>query len=319
MRGRKGLGMEILTKVLGIETDYEPWNHKEELPLYIMDSYEFQGIWLNGRRGILLTPVEELATIPSLKKQISRIQEIDQVPVIFLLKSLSSYRRKSLIENRIPFITEKQAYLPFMGTYLEKNSEEPAVVDKFMTSTQVLMLLYIYNHEKRMYLSDAAKMLPFSAMTMSRAVKQLSATDLFYIGKDGTRIIFEAKHDRKTLYERVKAYMTSPVLKKGYIDKRDLTPDMVPAGITALAECTMLNEDVVTTYAVSGEKFDSTLLIPELVDPNRQVKIEVWKYEPEYFARGKTADPVSVALTLENCGDERVEEAVEEMLEHVWG
>ena len=310
--------MEILTKVLGIETKFEPWNHETELPLYIADCYHFQGIRLDGHRCILLTPTEEMGTIPSLKKQIERIQELDAVPVIFLLEKLSSYRRKSLIENRMPFLTEKQAYLPFMGTYLEKKSKEPEPLDKFMMSTQFLVLLYIYSQQKKMYLSDAAKVLPFSAMTMSRAVKQLDAADLFYIGKDGTRIVLESKFDRKALYDRAKKYMSSPVLKKGYIDKQNLTEDMVPAGITALAEKTMLNENTLKTYAVNHKKFDSSLLMPELVEPDRQAEIEIWKYEPKYFSIGKAADPVSVALTFEGTGDERIEEAVEEMMKYVW-
>ena len=38
--------------------------------------------------------------------------------VAFEFSGLSAFRRKSLIENNIPFITQKQAFLPFMGTFL---------------------------------------------------------------------------------------------------------------------------------------------------------------------------------------------------------
>ena len=60
----------------------------------------------------MIKPKEELATLQALKKQIAKIQETDRVPVVLELRTVSSYRRKSLIENNIPFITGKQVFLP---------------------------------------------------------------------------------------------------------------------------------------------------------------------------------------------------------------
>ncbi len=77
------------------------------------------------RRCIMLAPTEELATLPALKKQIVKIQQIDNVPVVFELTTISNYRRKSLIENNIPFITDKQVFLPFIGTMLSDEKKNP--------------------------------------------------------------------------------------------------------------------------------------------------------------------------------------------------
>lgn len=88
------------------------------MPVYIARSYDFHTAYIGNRRCIMLTPTEELATLPALKKQIVKIQQIDNVPVVFELTTVSNYRRKSLIENNIPFITDKQVFLPFIGTML---------------------------------------------------------------------------------------------------------------------------------------------------------------------------------------------------------
>ena len=62
----------------------------------------------------MLAPIEELATLPALKKQIAKIQQIDNVPVVFELATVSNYRRKSLIENNIPFITQRSSCFCFI-------------------------------------------------------------------------------------------------------------------------------------------------------------------------------------------------------------
>ena len=108
----------MFTSVFGISIKYEAWNHQDSLPVHIAGSYDFQTAYIGNRRCIMLAPIEELATLPALKKQIVKIQQIDNVPVVFELTTVSNYRRKSLIENNIPFITDKQVFLPFIGTML---------------------------------------------------------------------------------------------------------------------------------------------------------------------------------------------------------
>lgn len=76
------------------------------------------------RRCIMIKPKEELGTVPALKKQIAKIKEADRVPVVLELRAVSSYRRESLIANNISFITEKQIFLPFIGTMLTFDTVE---------------------------------------------------------------------------------------------------------------------------------------------------------------------------------------------------
>ena len=237
----------MLTSVFGISIKYEAWNHQDSLPVYIAGSYDFHTAYIGNRRCIMLAPTEELATRPALKKQIVKIQQIDNVPVVFELTTVSNYRRKSLIENNIPFITDKQVFLPFIGTMLSDEKEPQKLTGKFVCSTQQLFLFYLYSKKKRLYISEAGKVLPFTAMTLTRAVKQLEATDLFLVAKDGVNKFIESKYKRDELFEKAKVYLTTPVRKTGYIDKTQVTENMVFAGETALSEKTMLNPSRVVT------------------------------------------------------------------------
>lgn len=56
----------------------------------------------------------------------------------------------------------------------------------------------------------------------------------------------------------------------------------------------------------------------DLQDSNSQVAIEMWRYDPRKLSREKMVDELSLALSLREDADERVEEAVEEMLNNLW-
>lgn len=301
--------------VFGMSVEYKPWGKQDALPLYISGSYQFESAYIGECKCVMITPREELATIPALKKQICKIQAIDDVPVVLNLASVSAYRRKSLIENRIPFITPKQLFLPFMGAMLTDEKEtEQAVVEKFMASTQQLFLYFIYSKKSELYVSEATEQLPFSAMTISRAVRQLEATELFEVRKEGVNKIMKATLGRMQLFEEAKKYLSTPVRRSGYIEKRQVTSDMALAGETALSEKTMLNPGRMLTYAVYERRFEKELLTDELVDPNHQVRLELWTYDPKQFSADQIADAISVGLSLMENKDERIEEAVETLL-----
>ncbi len=310
--------MDILMDIFGVQVKYESWNKQGVLPMYIAGSYDFSVAILNGCRCIVLSPTEELVTIPSLKKQIKRIQEIENVPVIIKLPAISLYKRKKMIENGISFITGKQVFLPFMGTFLTQEKEETVEVNKLMFSAQQLALMYLYNNSKKLYVSDAVKKLPFTAMTVSRAVKQLAATGLFHTTKDGVNKVVESDYSGRKLYEKIKKYMTSPVRKIGYLNREEITAEMALAGDSVLAEETMLNPDKVMTYAVYIKSFAKEKLADELMDTEEQIRVELWEYDPKRFSEDNMADRLSVALSFAENEDERVDEAIEELLEGVW-
>lgn len=305
----------MIDHIFGLSIRYEPWDNKSILPLYIVNSYQFYTAYIENIRCIVIKPIEELPTLPSLKKQIQKMRVIDDVPVVLYSKTISFYRRKSLLENHIPFMTDKQVFLPFIGTLLADEKETEKIKDKFVYSTQLLFLAYMYNHEKKVYVSDLSKSLPFSAMTLSRAVKQLEMTDLFLVYKDGVNKVIESKYSHKELFECIQHYLLTPVRQVGYMNQSLVTDYMVLAGETALSEMSMLNPSRLRTYAVYEKDFDKTQLIDELIDPEVQVKVEIWAYDPQLFTHTNIADTLSIVLSLKENKDERIEEVLEDILE----
>lgn len=303
------------TDVFGLTINYKSWDKKQALPLYVAGNYEIDEAIVSNNRFIVMSPIGDLPTLPAMKKHIEKIQKIDDVPVAFYLKNLSDFRRKGMLESNIPFMTEKQVFLPFIGTLLMEEKNNALYKEKFMFSTQQLFLMYLYNRQNKLYVANVGKKLPYSAMTLSRAVKQLEASDLFLVYKDGVNKVIESKYDRRELFERVKPFLLDPVRKYGYIEKSRIDENMVLASESALAKNSMLNPSKLITYAIDEQKMDINQMENELVDPNKQIRLELWGYDPKLFSDDNVADGLSVALSLREIVDERIEEAIDECIE----
>lgn len=303
------------TNVFGLTINYKSWDKKQALPLYVAGNYEIDEAIVSNNRFIVMSPIGDLPTLPAMKKHIEKIQKIDDVPVAFYLKNLSDFRRKGMLESNIPFMTEKQVFLPFIGTLLMEEKNNALYKEKFMFSTQQLFLMYLYNRQNKLYVANVGKKLPYSAMTLSRAVKQLEASDLFLVYKDGVNKVIESKYDRRELFERAKPFLLDPVRKYGYIEKSRIDENMVLASESALAKNSMLNPSKLITYAIDEQKMDINQMENELVDPNKQIRLELWGYDPKLFSDDNVADGLSVALSLREIVDERIEEAIDECIE----
>lgn len=303
------------TDVFGLTINYKSWDKKQALPLYVAGNYEIDEAIVSNNRFIVMSPIGDLPTLPAMKKHIEKIQKIDDVPVAFYLKNLSDFRRKGMLESNIPFMTEKQVFLPFIGTLLMEEKNNALYKEKFMFSTQQLFLMYLYNRQNKLYVANVGKKLPYSAMTLSRAVKQLEASDLFLVYKDGVNKVIESKYDRRELFERAKPFLLDPVRKYSYIEKSRIDENMVLASESALAKNSMLNPSKLITYAIDEQKMDINQMENELVDPNKQIRLELWGYDPKLFSDDNVADVLSVALSLREIVDERIEEAIDECIE----
>ncbi len=311
--------MNYIEETLGLAVTVEPWGHMEKMPFFIADLYEIRKVTIGGTGTLFLYPKTELKQIDAVKKHIARIQKIELLPVAIELLTINRYRRDALIAARIPFVVPgKQLYLPFLGAVLqERFTTEVPEADQLQPSAQVLLFYYIYKKQQRLYTGQAVSDLGYSAMTITRAVKQLVQTGLFQEEKDGVQKILVGKWSMEELFEKARPFLINPVRKKVYVDKDELSGEYCTAGIDALAVRSMLNPSGLRCYAVDGKiqpKGTYTLM-----DAYTQAEVQLWKYDPRVLSDREEVDPLSLAMTFKDNPDERVEEAIEEMLEKFWG
>lgn len=311
--------MDYIETALGVKVEYQPWEHTKELPYYILERYEVRQAMIGDVKTICVYPRLELEQMASVRKQIQRIQRLEALPVVIIMNNINRNRREYMISSKIPFVVpDKQLYLPFMGAVLqERFSAEICPVQRLQPSAQVLFFYYLYQKEKQIYMSEATKALGFSGMTISRAVRQLEQTELFNTKKEGVLKILTGKYGGRELFEKMKPYLISPVRKVVYVNKQTEIPGSFIAGLSALSEISMINPPNIACYAVNG-KIEGLKGTDVLLDADIQKEVQIWKYDPSILGKGGMADPLSLIMTFKDDNDERVEEAIEEILNGIW-
>lgn len=306
-----------MNKILGLPYEELEMEPPRGLPLYITVRYDFRKITIADSDCVFIRPKTGLGTISSIEHQIKKITDACNLPVAIQSETISNYRRKILLEHGVPFVTDAQVFLPFIGTYLQKqNNEKPDRIGTFTVSAQVALIKWLLNPAEKVRITELMVGLGYTTMTMSRVARQFVATGCFSIEKAGVANVLVAKYDAKTMYEKAADYLTTPVAHAGYVDL-PLDGDYIIAGTEAVAERTLLNPDPFHTYAAYG--MDKSILRGEYVSPEKQAYVEIWKYDPRILmTEDNCADSISVALSLKDTTDERVEGAVEDMLNAVW-
>jgi len=313
--------MKYVTDTLGIEVNTEPWGNTAGLPYYLIDRYDFKKANLDGVPCLLMKPKGEPDTLPAIKKHIANVYKTEPLPVVLELDGMTARRRKSLIEARIPFVVpECQIYLPFLGVALsERYKSMTPPVETLMPSAQLLLFHYLYQDKPELYVGETAGVFGISAMQISRATKQLAALGLVSARKDGLRTVISCQERRCDLFERSKPYLMEPVRKRIFVEYKDL-PDGLPlSGYSALSELTMLGGTASETFAFFGKAGEITGS-DTLVDNTAQAEVELWRYDPALLSKSpNVVDALSLVASIDPGGNERVEQAIDELLETLWG
>ena len=310
--------MDYITQTLGIPVHRSKWERVAELPFYLTNSYSFESAELGDRRALFLTPVGELGAVGTIKKHIARLGAICPWPVVLELPALSRQRKNSLIAERIPFVVPgKQLYLPFLGAALsERNDVEaaPEPIDKLLPSAQMLLFAFILGGNEPIHLSEMTKRFRCSAMTMSRAAQQLVQAGLLDRSTQGVQILLSSDLTPWALYQAALPYLISPVRKTVYIDRAEFPKDGFSAGLSALSEQAFINPPSVETWGTVAQEKSFTTKSMFLVDAAKQCAVEFWKYDPRLVSGSLYVDPLSLAASLSDTNDERVEQSVDILL-----
>ena len=311
--------MEYLYHILGIKVRYLK-NLQNPMPNFIVDRYKLQRVLLDDKPAVFVTPKGELDSINSVKKHIDKIRQTEDVPAILVLDKVTSRQKEYLLRDHIPFIVEgKQIYLPFMAIYLqERNDSEKPDVSLILPSAQMLLLHFIYNGCVAMPATDAANVLGLIPTSISRASKQLTEMVLITAEKIGVQKVISSGNSPEQLFDLALKHLCTPVKRTIYVPKKAVGKHLLLSGVSALSEYSMLNPLVLKTYAAGSITEWEKIASSSLQNAEEQCAIEHWRYDPRKLSNGNCVDRLSLALTLMEDHDERIEEALGYMLWHVW-
>lgn len=313
--------MDYITKILGVPVVRTEWKQQASLPFFLNEKYTFEQADVGGVSCLIVRPIEELDTINAIKKHVARMHAVSGRQIVFELTAISRQRRKSFIDAKIAFVVpEKQIYLPFLGSFLTERCDSESLVlatEKLQPSAQMMLFAYILNGNKPMPMTPFAERFAFSAMTITRAANQLVELGLLNKSNSvGAQKMLHTELDTKQLYRKAAPHLIQPIRTTVFIEKSAVTRDMFPAGLSALSDMSMLNPPEVETWGMAGGKMEGSC--QKLIDTEKQCALQLWRYDPRRISQTDEIDALSLAASLADNTDERVEQCIAEILEKVW-
>jgi hypothetical protein len=320
-----------LKEVLGLETSsafkrLEP----KKLPFYIREQFNLYGIRLLDNSIVLAEyKADEALNTLQLEKQLHTLREVMGMPVALVAYNLSALERKRLIQKGINFVVPgKQLFLPELLVDLREHfPRKKEKKDSLTPSSQALLLYHIlHRYEKIENLSfkELAQKFGYTQMAITKIADDLGNNELCTI--EGTKEKYIHFHGPiPELWHMAKPVLVSPVIKRVYTDT--LPPHfLMRCNESALPEYTEMAHSNQEYRAIEKNLFYSLEKANQWSDLNDQEGkycLEVWKYNPKTLAEGITeetnVDPLSLYLSLTDMQDERIEMALDQIIEKfIW-
>lgn len=308
---------------LGVAVKTKPWNGADRLPHFLRERYRFAQAELLGAKAILVIDTNPKEQSPAtVRKHFDVLQAKHNEELIYVREQVTAYNRKRLIDHKVPFIVPgNQMYLPMLAIDLREHfrriREESTT---FSPSTQVVVLHALLRDAGQVLIpTELAPRLGYSAMTMTRAFDELETANLAEVTVRGRERCLRFNGVRREIWEKAQSFLRSPVSKRLFIRRTENAKGAIHGGLTALAHYSMLAPPAYTTYTLNREDWKTLRKRHKIIEVPAQdpdaIEIEVWWYPPALFAEHGVVDRLSLYLSLKADPDERIETALEEMME----
>lgn len=295
------------------------------LPLFLRSYYDFYRVtlfdrpmWLAVQKGkaAVATPAEYAAHHKKLRDVLGEY-------VALVLPVIASYTRQQLVRQRVPFVVpDRQMFLPTLLVDLrERFPRHGQPAPEVLTApAQVVVLRHLLGKPvEGLTLGELAKELGYSAMTLSNVRQELEAAKLCETIREQRRIRLTFPMPRRELWTRAEPLFQNPVKDRRWVRLAQSDQNWLRAGLTALADLTLVADDAIPTFATGADEFRRQAMTEAVTvcpgPEGAQARLEAWRYGPRILADGKTVDRLSLVLSLRDADDERVAQGVRQLVE----
>lgn len=313
--------MEKLLHIPCVESEYYDMNL---LPLFLKGTYHLKVFKIANISFLAMSPVERI-NLATMRKHRKKMMEITCMECAFQFEHVSAYTKNKMLEEGIPFIlNNKELYLPFLGIAIANKKEEkiPPLQISFLTQKMLITILYkgIFN----ISVTEMAKILCVSKMSVTRSYDELDAFQLGLIedkGKAGRRFCWHGT--KLELWELIRPILRNPVIKEYNLDC--IQPWTLPkSGMSAISHFSMLADDPYMTSAITKNEIKKLHLenlpqVPFGELPLTVIQVMGYIYLSE-DTENLVIDPLSAVLSLsvDKLNDPRIEGAVQEIMEEIF-
>lgn len=319
--------VKYLQEVLGINVDIKEVTGLDQLklPYILIDNYKFYDFHYREMSYILVNPKNKSDITPaSYKKQMNILKQLANKEVILLLSGINSFNRKRLIDYKIQFIVPgRQMYLPDLKIDLrERFSSFASPKNSFRPAAQSILLYMLINKDNSPYDVDRLYSLTgYSKATIRRSLLEFENINIGIVSREDKNKILKVDESNKTLWQQVNSYFQNPVNQEIFLAEIPSYLDLQIAGLSALAEYSLIASPPNPVYAIFKNdwyKLAKDNSIKDLIEPvqtESNIKLQIWNYSPGLWTHKNIVDKYSLYLSLKDDHDERVEQALEDILE----
>lgn len=313
-----------LHETLGITPKVRLWPGVGKLPYFLQDAFEIRELKLLDRQILLAIDKQpNKLGLANVRGQVNKLRQLTGIPVVYVAGALASYERKRLVEQKIPFMVPgNQLYVPDLGIDLrEYFRQRPAAPDTALSpATQAMLIAVLLRKPWRAEWQPAevVNALGYTAMTLSRAVKELTTAGIATLRTEGRARWLQMESTAPETWERAKPLLRSPIRRRFWAQAipKWKPPHVRLAGLSALARYSLLAEPQSPIYAISPAQWKAATqarieTVPEQLPG--ACEWELWRYNPALVPGSETVDPLSLTLSLQGNTDERVQLALDEL------
>ena len=313
-----------LQEVLGIDAPgVKPWMRANELPHFLRDAFQFSELELVGQPVVLaIRRAEAKQSLSEVRTLLDTVKSLAGQPAIYVTDALASYDRRRLIEQKVPFIVPgNQLYLPDLGLDLrEYFRQRTSAAEVLSPSAQAMLITALLRQpwQSDWKPSKVALALGYTPMTLSRAVKQLTAAGLATAYTVGRARWLRMELPPEQTWELAKPALRTPVRRSVWVATHDAAAHRPRrlAGLSALARYSMLSEPKWPVYALTAAdwKAATDAGVRELPEPETGAQEwQLWNYSPALVPDSNTVDTFSLTLSLYENADDRIQLALDEL------
>ena len=332
--------IQYIIETLGAEILVNPLLSSKigKLPLFLSETYNLSEAKILNLPFIIVERrnPDELSILQT-EKHFKIIKDTFDTKVVLLANNLASYNRKRLIEKGINFIVPgKQLFLPDLLIDLRETlspRRETGKKQTLLPSAQLLVLYRILNKENILRIENIpfkqlAEIFHYTPMVITNAADNLRLHEICTTEGSKERSIRFNLDIPEMWNDLVKRnLLINPVLKRVFVDEKPENLFLLHSNTSALPEYSDMNPSRQEFFAIDRKAFYDLQKNNRLSNANKSEGnycLEVWKYDPLNLIGGilneKIAvDPLSLFLCLKNDHDERIQDALEQIIKkYIW-
>ncbi len=318
--------LDFLKNYFDIYRSKEKDDYFESLLSYrIKTSFLFSYVEINGLPFVIAEIKNNSFSVSEFNYVRKLIQNNSKNHVLFYFDKLIKQNVMSLTKYGLGYIIgTNQFFIPELSILInELHSIKPLKrIDSLSLGTQNILFKILSLKRVEVLVKELNDIITEPEYEVYRAIKELENKEIIQIKKySNHRVVI--LYDKKSIWEKAKPLLKSPIIEELYVDESSLFNqmdlfDLIPSGQYALSQRGMIVYDE-KIYAIENKKYKGIkhILKQSFEEHKGAIKLQVWKSR---IIRDKNNEMnlFALYLSLIDNYDERVKNDYENLISKYW-